>query len=110
MKTKKYVNREISWLSFNARVLQEAMDEKVPLLERLKFLGIYSSNLDKFFSVRGGNLTRLIAHEKTSSRHFGQRPQDVLNEVMAKVKKLRETFDETLIDIQEQLKRYSIYF
>ncbi len=110
MKQKKYVDREISWLSFNARVLQEAMDENVPLLERLRFLGIYSSNLDEFFSVRVGNLKRLIALGKTSSLHFGQKPEKILKEVMVKVKKLRDTFDETLSGIKEQLKKYSIYF
>ncbi|MFP4548631.1 MAG: polyphosphate kinase 1 [Fidelibacterota bacterium] len=110
MKQKKYIDREISWLSFNARVLQEAMDKNVPLLERLKFLGIYSSNLDEFFSVRVGNLKRLIAYGKTYSLHFGQKPEAVLKEVMTKVKKLREIFDDTLTDIKEQLKRYSIYF
>ena len=49
---KKYINRDVSWLSFNYRVLQEAKDKNVPLLERLKFLAIYSSNLEEFFKVR----------------------------------------------------------
>jgi polyphosphate kinase len=64
-KIKIYLPRDISWLSFNHRVLQEAADKQVPLIERIKFLGIFSSNLDEFFRVRVATIRRLI---KTRSK------------------------------------------
>ncbi|MBN2281532.1 MAG: polyphosphate kinase 1 [Candidatus Marinimicrobia bacterium] len=110
MKRKKYVNRDISWLSFNARVLQEAMDPSVPMLERLKFLGIYSSNLDEFFSVRFSTLKRMISSNIDSSVLFGEKPERVLAEILDKVKELRDRFDETFSEIKELLKKRGIHF
>ena len=62
-----YINRDLSWLSFNARVLQEAEDKKVPLLERMRFLGIFSNNLDEFFRVRVATIRRTRKFPLTES-------------------------------------------
>src|ERR1035437_710148 len=62
-----HINREISWLFFNERVLQEAEDETNPLIERMKFLGIYSNNLDEFFRVRVATINRMVALKKSES-------------------------------------------
>lgn|GEM_PF-1240470 len=61
----KYVEKELSWLSFNERVLQEAADKSVPVVERVRFLGIFSNNLDEFFRVRVANVKRKVLIEKS---------------------------------------------
>jgi polyphosphate kinase len=68
---KKYIDREKSWLAFNARVLQEAADDSVPLLDRLRFLGIFSNNLDEFFRVRFAAIRRLSLSGKTGEKILG---------------------------------------
>ncbi len=82
----KYINREISWLSFNNRVLQEVCDEKTPLIERIRFLAIFSSNLDEFFRVRVAALTRLSQIKGGDKLYHGEKPGKILKEIYTQVK------------------------
>src|SRR3954471_13795638 len=80
----RYVNRELSWLDFNARVLAQAEDRSVPLLERAKFLAIYSTNLDEFFQVRVAGLKDQLAAGIGAHGAPGATPLDHLREIRAK--------------------------
>lgn len=88
----RYFDRELSWLSFNARVLQEARDERVPLFERLKFLGIYSSNLDEFFRVRVASLRSLLRLKKKALTKLGFDPARLLEQIHRVVTSQQEAF------------------
>lgn len=78
----KYIHRDVSWLSFNYRVLQEAKDPSVPLLEKLKFLAIYSSNLDEFFRIRVANHRNLARADKSTLKNIDYSPEIVLREIL----------------------------
>lgn len=87
------INREISWLYFNERVLQEAADESVPLIERLRFLAIFSSNLDEFYRVRVATLNRLTDINTTAKKVLGFSPKKVLEQIKDLVIRLEGEFD-----------------
>ncbi len=82
MDKRKIIVRDISWLAFNGRVLQEAGDETVPLSERIRFLGIFSSNLDEFFRVRVATLKRMIELGNKANMHLEQTPEKILEEII----------------------------
>jgi polyphosphate kinase len=86
--TSPYFNRDLSWLDFNRRVLQEAMDPRVPLLERLKFLAIYSSNSDEFFMKRLGLLRRKMAKKSAERSHDGLTPEQHFRAVRERMRDL----------------------
>ncbi len=85
-------NRELSWLSFNQRVLQEAEDPSVPLYERIKFLAIFSSNLDEFFRVRVASLRSIIGLKKKKRKKLKIEPVKLLKEIHSKVDKMQNEF------------------
>ncbi|MDA3818868.1 MAG: hypothetical protein PF590_00125 [Candidatus Delongbacteria bacterium] len=82
-----YINREISWLQFNNRVLQEAGDDNNPLQERINFLGIFSNNQDEFFRVRVGTLNRLVTLNEKEYPKKATYYRNILNEVYDTVRK-----------------------
>lgn len=94
-KNKKILNRELSWLAFNYRVLQEAKDATVPLLERIQFMAIFSANLDEYFKVRVATLKRLIHLKKKARRQLAEDPGEELDHVLAEVDRQQEELGET---------------
>jgi len=104
-----FTNKEISWLSFNERVLQEAADPEMPLIERLKFLGIFSSNLDEFFRVRVATLKRLVKLGKKAKKLIGHDPKNILKEIQKIVLTQQQTFEEIYQKILQEFADEKIF-
>ncbi len=104
---KLYIEKELSWLSFNERVLQEAADKTVPLIERIRFLGIFSNNLDEFYKVRFADVKRriLISQERGGSDNS----KHLLTKMQTKALRLNEQFDELYGDLIREMARRRIF-
>lgn len=105
-----FIHRDISWLSFNYRVLQEAKDPSVPLLERLKFLAIYSSNLDEFFRIRVASIRNLKKAGKKSRRELDFDPSEILRHIHRIVNRQGEEFSRIFQEqIVPELRQHNIH-
>src|SRR6478735_5932232 len=102
---RKTIPRDISWLSFNARVLQEAADPTVPLRERIRFLGIFSNNLDEFFRVRVATLKRMIQFGAKAKMHLETNPEEILEEIQMTVLNQQSEFNRIWEKILDELKQ-----
>ncbi len=109
MYKKKIIVRDISWLSFNNRVLQEAADDTVPLLERIKFLGIFSNNLDEFFRVRVAALQRMAELGNKAKMHLEINPESILEDIQEIVLNQQREFDRIWNEILRELKKQKIF-
>lgn len=107
---KDYRPKEISWISFNARVLQEANDPGVPLMQRIKFLGIYSSNLDEFFEIKVATLNRFAPLGKKAYPLIGGDPKKILAEIQDIMWTRHLEFDTCFSNIITELEKRNVFF
>src|SRR5205809_771939 len=108
-KKNKTIFRDVSWLSFNGRVLQEAADSTVPLRERIRFLGIFSNNLDEFFRVRVATLRRMISVGEKSKMHLENNAQEILDDIQMTVLNQQSEFIRIWENIFAELKNEKIF-
>ena len=104
-----HINREISWLSFNERVLQEASDPSTPLIERLKFLGIFSNNRDEFYRVRVATINRLTKLGKKAIDIYGDDPKELLQKLQRKVIEQQQHFEEIYQELLHELAKQNVF-
>ncbi len=103
-------NRELSWLRFNERVLMEATDESVPLLERLKFISIFTSNLDEFFMIRVGGLVDMMSvNDEMVDKKSGLTPGEQLERIFQAVRPLYHKREQIFTEVEKQLRAHDIY-
>ncbi|MAD11837.1 MAG: polyphosphate kinase 1 [Flavobacteriaceae bacterium] len=109
--TERFINREHSWLDFNERVLEEAADISVPIIERIRFLGIFSNNLDEFFQVRYATVKRIAQSGKTGKKVLGgSEAKDLLEEITSRVIELQSKSNNILNSIEKHLRKENIHF
>lgn len=109
-KKKYFINREISWLSFNERVLQEALDQRNPVLERIRFLGIFSNNMDEFFRVRVSTMKRMVQLGKKGKSLLGVgSPEEVLKEIQRIAVRMQSLHQQTYKKLVDELRDHNIY-
>jgi polyphosphate kinase len=106
--SKQIIIRDISWLAFNARVLQEANDPGNHIHDRLRFLGIFSNNLDEFFRVRVAALNKMLLLGKAAKMHLEANPEKILKKIQQTVITQQQEFDHTYSDIIKELGQYKI--
>jgi len=104
-----YINREISWLSFNERVLQEAADRTTPLIERLKFLGIFSNNRDEFYRVRVATVRRLSKLGRKAITVYGEDPKELLTKLQRRVIEQQNRFENIYQELLKELAASNVF-
>jgi polyphosphate kinase len=107
-KAEQSIPRDLSWLAFNARVLQEAADQSVPLAERLRFLGIFSNNLDEFFRVRVAALNRMVQLGKAARMFLEEKPAQILRSIQQTVLEQQKEFDRIYAEILQAMKKQQV--
>jgi polyphosphate kinase len=104
----RFINREISWLAFNDRVLQEAEDTNNPLVQRMRFLGIHSNNRDEFFRIRVATVRRIAAFNKNKILLGGKTPSGLIQEIQNTVVKQQRKFEKIYTELITELEKYNI--